>query len=196
MRVSVQNYLRDPAVERLEDRYDGSMALYSRYKSDGRLTRKRNRSRPVFTRIYLHRLYYMSSHKLIERLKAFACTAMFSAGTAPYLRLWSTIRLNAAFSVVKKDFFVARNSPAKGVCCLISARQCFYNAVAFEECDASMKTSCIRIGYNPKNALHIHESTIHRKFCKTAATRILQTLPERELECAHISNNASVPILI
>ena len=59
------------------------MALYSSYKPDGELTRKCNRSRPVFTRFHSHSFYQTSSHKLIERSKASACTAMFSAGTAP-----------------------------------------------------------------------------------------------------------------
>lgn len=121
MRVSAQkNYPLDPVVKRLEDRYEGPMVLYSSYKSDARLTRRWNRSRPVFIRFYSHRLYHTSSQsRLTDRryLLAQQCVSL-----ALHLRLQSTsIRLRAAFSIVKQDFFVTRTQSCKG-CLLLKFR--------------------------------------------------------------------------
>lgn len=53
MRVSVQDYLLDPATKLPDDRYEGPRARCSSYNSDGRSSRKCNRSRPVFKQILL-----------------------------------------------------------------------------------------------------------------------------------------------
>ena len=116
MRVSVQDYLLDPAMKRLEDRCERPTLQVGRQIIVSESAIEANLYLHDFTRT--GRTTRSATSRLTDRRHLLA-QQRFSL--AQHLRLRSTIRLRTAFSIVKKGFFVT-TKPSYEECLLLKSR--------------------------------------------------------------------------